>query len=63
MVVAYVLGYPVPASYMASNPHLKFATGPDDTGVIISYNSQSHTVNVNNPILSGMVGLVINPVT
>jgi pimeloyl-ACP methyl ester carboxylesterase len=64
MVAAYVIGYPVTAAYLADNPHLKFAEGPDDTGVIISYNTQAPDVLPGtNPVLSGMVGLVINPIT
>lgn len=64
MVAAYVIGYPVTAQIMAENPHLKFAEGPDDTGVIISYNTQAPEVDpADNPILSGVVGLVINPIT
>jgi len=63
MVAAYVIGHPVTQAYLGSNPHLKFATGPDDTGVIISYNTQAPDVSGTNPVLYGMVGLVINPIT
>lgn len=64
MVAAYVIGYPITAAYLADNPHLKFAEGPDDTGVIISYNTQSPDVLPGtNMVLSGMVGLVINPIS
>jgi pimeloyl-ACP methyl ester carboxylesterase len=64
MIVAYVIGFPVTAEYMAANPHLKFAEGPGDTGVIVSYNTQAPDVLPGtNPVLSGMVGLVINPIT
>ncbi len=68
MVAAYVIGHPVTDTYLAKNPHLKFATGPDDTGVIVSYNTESPDVAIGtNPVLYGMdaiVGthiLVINP--
>jgi pimeloyl-ACP methyl ester carboxylesterase len=63
MIAAYVIGNPITAAYLAENPHLKFATGPDDTGVIISYNTEAPIVNGTNPVLYGMVGLVINPIT
>ena len=64
MVAAYVIGFPVTAEYLAENPFLKFATGPDDTGVIISYNTQAPDVAPGaNPVLSGLVGEVINPIT
>jgi hypothetical protein len=64
MIAAYVIGYPVTPAYLASNPHLKFAEGPDDTGVIISYNTQAPSVvPPHNPVVSDIVGLVINPIT
>lgn len=64
MIAAYVLGYPITAEYLAANPHLKFAEGPDDTGVIISYNTEGPNVPKGvNPVLSGMIGIVINPIT
>jgi len=64
MIAAYVIGYPVTAQIIGNNPHLKFAEGPDDTGVIISYNTQAPDVAPGvNPVLSGLIGLVINPIT
>ena len=63
MVAAYVVGYSVTDEYLAKNPHLKFAEGPDDTGVIISYNTQAPDVVAGtNPVVSPG-GLVINPIT
>lgn len=62
MIAAYVIGNPVTQEYLDNNPHLKFATGPDDTGVIISYNTEAPDVTGINPVLYGMVGLVINPI-
>jgi len=63
MVAAYVVGYSVSDEYLAKNPHLKFAEGPDDTGVIISYNTQAPDVVAGtNPVVSPG-GLVINPIT
>ncbi|MDD5678629.1 MAG: DUF3089 domain-containing protein [Kiritimatiellae bacterium] len=63
MIAAYVIGYPVTAQYLADNSYLKFAEGPGDTGVIISYNTQAPVVPIANPILWGLVGTVINPLT
>ena len=64
MIAAYVIGYPVTSTYLTNNPHLKFAEGPDDTGVIISYNTQAPSVvPPHNPVVSNIVGLVINPIT
>jgi hypothetical protein len=63
MIAAYIIGNPVTKQFIKNNPHLKFATGPDDTGVIISYNTEAPDVTGENPVLYGMVGLVINPIT
>ena len=63
MVAAYVIGYSVTQSYLDENPHLKFAQNADDTGVIISYNTQSPDVakGANPVVLDG--ALAINPIT
>jgi hypothetical protein len=64
MIAAYAIGYPVTCDYMAENPHLKYATGPDDTGVVISFNTQSPGVLPGgNPIVTTNKGMVINPIT
>ena len=63
MIAAYVIGDSVTENYLAENPHLKFATGAEDTGVIISYNTQSPNVaEGDNPlVVEGAVA--INPIT
>jgi hypothetical protein len=62
MIAAYVIGYSVTPDYLAQNPHLKFAEGPDDTGVIISYNTEDPNVapGTNPVVLPG--ALAINPI-
>ena len=40
MVAAYVIGCAVTKDDLEANPHLKFATGETDTGVIISWNTE-----------------------
>jgi hypothetical protein len=62
MVAAYAIGYSVTPEYLASNPHLKFASGPDDTGVIISYNTEAPEIGGKNPVLLPGA-LAINPIT
>jgi hypothetical protein len=63
MVAAYVIGYSVTGEYLSNNPHLKFAQGPDDTGVIISYNTEAPgVVPGTNPVVSPG-GIAINPIT
>ena len=60
MVAAYAIGYPVTQSFLARFPHMKFAENGDDTGVIISYNTEAPGVTV-NPIMEPNA-LVINPI-
>ena len=40
MVAAYAIGYSVTTKYLEANPHLKFAAGETDTGVIIAWNTE-----------------------
>jgi hypothetical protein len=40
MVAAYTIGYSVTDEYLEANPHLKFAAGESDTGVIIAWNTE-----------------------
>jgi len=40
MIAAYVIGYSITEEYLKKNSHLKFAKGADDTGVIISWNTE-----------------------
>lgn len=63
MVAAYAIGCSVTKDYLAKpeNKQLKFATGPDDTGVIISYNTEGAGVT-NSPLVLPNA-LSINPIT
>jgi len=60
---AYVIGYSVTTDYLQENPHLRFAEGPDDTGVIVSYNTLSPDVALEDVpfLLPGAVA--INPIS
>ena len=40
MVAAYPIGYAVTKDDLAAHPHLKFAKGETDTGVIVSWNTE-----------------------
>ena len=63
MVAAYPIGYAITHEELATNPHLKFATGECDTGVIISYNTEgpgNAEVNAETAILL-KGGISINP--
>ena len=62
MVAAYVPGYSITPSYLAQNPELRFASGPDDTGVIVSYNTVAPVTTMADPVvLAGAKS--INPIT
>ncbi|MBR4196334.1 MAG: DUF3089 domain-containing protein [Synergistaceae bacterium] len=63
MIAAYVIGYSVTKDDLKNCPHLKFATGETDTGVVISWNTEG-SMNVkqnasNIVVLSGAIS--INP--
>lgn len=61
MVAAYVIGFSVTQDYLDQNAPLKFATGPDDTGVIISYNTEAEGVTQSPVVRPG--ALAINPIS
>ena len=62
MIVAYVVGYSVTPSYLARYPFLRFAKAADDTGAIVSWNTEAPTIAAPNPVvLPG--GISINPIT
>ena len=63
MVAAYVIGFSITTDYLEANPHLKFATGESDTGVIISWNTEG-PLNVNENVSNAVVlpgAISINP--
>ncbi len=62
MIAAYVVGQSITAEYLAQNPHLKFAAGPSDTGVIVSWNTEAPTIDGVNPVTQPG-GIAINPIT
>ncbi len=63
MVAAYVIGFYVAEEDLRDYPHLKFAEGADDTGVIISWNVEAPGV-VENPLIpAGVTPISINPIT
>lgn len=62
MVAAYLIGYSVTEDYLARNPHLKFAEGATDTGVIVSYNTEGpgNMDQINCVVQEGAIA--INPI-
>ena len=62
MIAAYIIGYGVTEGELARYTHLKFAERGDDTGVIISYNTEQPGCTEPNP--TAFPGsLVINPLS
>ena len=61
MVAAYAIGWSFTQDYFDRNPHLRFAPGPDDTGVIISYNTQGPGFTGKNPVVFPGA-MAINPI-
>jgi hypothetical protein len=62
MVAAYIVGQSITRRYLADNPHLKYAKGAGDTGVIVSWNTEAPTVDGTNPVLLPG-GIAMNPIT
>ena len=62
MIAAYIFGYSVTKKDLEENPHLRFANNEYDTGVIISYNTESPDFNGYNPTLLED-SIAINPIT
>ena len=60
MVAAYAIGWSITRDYLSQNPHLKFATGATDTGVIISYNAEGEGNENNVVVLPDAIA--INPI-
>jgi hypothetical protein len=62
MIAAYAIGWSFTQDYFNQNRHLRFALGPDDTGVIISYNTQGPGFVGKNPVVFPGA-MAINPIT
>lgn len=62
MVAAYVVGQSITPDYLAANPHLRYTSRPDDTGVLVSWNTEAPVIAAPNPVtLPG--GIAVNPIT
>ncbi|MCH5265577.1 MAG: DUF3089 domain-containing protein [Lachnospiraceae bacterium] len=62
MIAAYVLGFSVTQDDLEENPHLKFAEGADDTGVIISWNTEGPENKGSESLLLRPNTIAINPI-
>ncbi len=61
MIAAYVIGYSITENELKEYPHLKFATGEADTGVIVSWNTEAPGTEYNPLLFDGAIS--INPIT
>ena len=61
LVAAYCIGWRVTEEDVAAFPQLKMAQGEDDTGVIISFNSEAKGVEESVVVPRGVKTLGINP--
>ena len=61
LVAAYCIGWGVTEEDIAQFPHLKMAQGEDDTGVIISFNTEAEGIEESLIVPAGTKTLAINP--
>lgn len=61
LVACYAIGWSITQEELAQYPLLHFASGEDDTGVIISFNSEAADVSDSLMIPAGTHALAINP--
>lgn len=61
LVVCYAIGWRITQEELAAYPHLRFAEGEQDTGVIIAFNSEAEDVNDSLLVPAGTKSLCINP--
>ena len=61
LVACYAIGWSITEEELAEYPHLRFAAGAEDTGVIIAFNSEAEAVTDSLMIPAGTRTLAINP--
>ena len=61
LVACYAIGWRITEEELEEYPHLRFATGEDDTGVIISFNSEAESITDSLMIPAGTRTMAINP--
>ena len=63
LVACYAIGWSITEEEMAQYPHLNFASGEKDTGVIVSFNSEAENVTNSLIVPEGTKTLAINPLS
>ena len=61
LVAAYCIGWPVTDDDLAEHPHLRTAQGEDDTGVVVTFNSEAEGIEDSMLVPEGMKTNAINP--
>ena len=61
LIACYAIGWSITEEELEEYPHLEFASGEDDTGVIISFNSEAESIDDSLTIPKGTKTLAINP--
>lgn len=61
LVACYAIGWSITEEALEEYPHLRFAAGENDTGVIVSFNSEAEGIDDSLMIPSGTKTLAINP--
>ena len=61
LVACYAIGWRITEEELEEYPHLRFAAGENDTGVIIAFNSEAEDVTDSLMIPAGTRTLAINP--
>lgn len=62
MVAAYVIGYSITSDFLNEHPYLKFAEGADDTGVIVSWNTEGPGNKGHHNLVVEDGAISINPI-
>lgn len=61
LVACYAIGWSITEEELEEYPHLRFATGERDTGVIVSFNSEAEDIDDSLMIPAGTKTMAINP--
>lgn len=62
MVAAYPIGYSITRDWLEDHPYLKFAEGADDTGVIVSWNTEGKGNKGQHNLVVEPNAISINPI-
>ena len=61
LAACYAIGWRITEEELTQYPHLKMAAGPEDTGCIISFNSEAEGITDSLLVPAGTRTLAVNP--